>query len=146
MDFSLPASFATVVVLPAPCRPAIMNTVISFPGRRGNSVVSLPISFTSSSFTILITIWPGFRPLITSCPIACSCTDLVNCFTTLKFTSASNRAIFTSLRASLTSSSVRRPLLRNFLNTFCSLSVKLSNAICYNSSKISLEIFAISSE
>ena len=36
--------------------------------------------------------------------------------------------------------------LRNFLNTFCSLSVKLSNAICYNSSKISLEIFTISSE
>ena len=56
-------------------------------------------------------------------------TALINDLTTLKFTSASNKAILTSLSAAFTSSSVKRPLLRRFLKTFCSFSVKLSNAI-----------------
>ena len=126
---NFPASFAVVVVLPAPWRPTIMMIVSALPGWKAISVVSEPMSLTISSFTILITICPGFKPFITSWPIARSCTSLMNCFTTRKFTSASKRASFTSFMATFTSSSVRRPLPRRFLNTFCSFSVKLSNAI-----------------
>ena len=127
--FSLPAILAVVVVLPAPCRPAIMITVISLLGFKAISVISEPISFTSSSLTIFITICPGCRPFSTSVPTACSCTELINCFTTLKLTSASRRAIFTSLSPALTSASDKRPFPVRFLNTFCSLSAKLSKAI-----------------
>ena len=128
-NLNFPASFAVVVVLPAPCRPHIIMTVTDFPGWKFSSVVSEPIRAVISSFTILITIWPGFKPFITSAPIARSSTAFTNLFTTLKFTSASSSAILTSFKAIFTSSSVRRPLPRNFLNTFCSLSVKLSKAI-----------------
>ena len=103
--------------------------VTSLAGRSAISVVSEPISLTSSSFTILMTICPGFSPFMTSCPTACSCTDLINCFTTLKLTSASRSAILTSFSAVLTSAAVRRPLLLRFLKTFWSFSVKLSNAM-----------------
>ena len=127
--FNLPAIFAVVVVLPAPCRPTIIMTVSSFPGRNAISVVSEPMSLTISSFTILMTICPGLRPLITSCPIARSCTSFTNFLTTRKFTSASSSAILTSFSAVLTSSSVSLPLLRRFLNTFCNFSERLSNAI-----------------
>ena len=151
-DLNLPASFAVVVVFPAPWRPAIMITVTSLAGRSAISVVSDPIRFTSSSFTILITIWPGFSPFITSWPIARSWTAFINCFTTLKLTSASRRASFTSFSAVLTSASVSLPLPRRFLNIFCSLSDKLSNAIVtstvsrfYNSFSSSSEIFLTSS-
>ena len=126
---SLPAIFAVVVVLPAPWRPTIMITVSSLPGLKAISVVSEPISLIISSFTILMTICPGLRPFMTSCPIALSWTLFVNCLTTLKLTSASRSAILTSLRAAFTSSSVSFPLLRRFLKTFCSFSDKLSNAI-----------------
>ena len=126
---SLPAILAVVVVLPAPCKPTIMITVSSLPGRKAISVVSEPMRFTISSFTILITICPGLSPLITSWPIARSCTSFTNFLTTLKLTSASSRAILTSRSAVLTSSSVSLPLLRRFLNTFCSFSERLSNAI-----------------
>ena len=141
---NLPASFAVVVVLPAPCSTHIIRTVMAFPGCSCISADSLPISAISSSFTILITICPGFKPFMTSAPTALSSTVLINCFTTLKLTSASKSAILTSFRAAFTSSSVRRPLLRRFLNTFCSFSVKLSNAMYYNSSKISSAILCIS--
>ena len=126
---NFPASFAVVVVLPAPWRPAIMITVMAFPGWSLISVVSDPIRLISSSFTILITICPGFRPFMTSWPIARSCTLLMKSFTTLKLTSAASNARLISFKASLTSSSVRRPLLLRFLNTFWSFSVKLSNAM-----------------
>ena len=116
--FNFPAIFAVVVVLPAPWRPHIIITVISLPGRRSISVVVSPIILTSSSFTYLITVCPGVRLLSTSSPVARSCTALTNCFTTLKFTSASSKAIFTSRSAALTSASVKRPLLRRPLNTF----------------------------
>ncbi len=142
--FNFPAIFAVVVVLPAPWRPAIIITVTSLPGFNAISVVSEPIRAIISSFTILITIWPGFNPFITSCPMARSCTVLINCLTTLKLTSASNRAIFTSFKAAFTSSSVSLPLLLKFLNTFCNFSDRFSNAIGQSSSKISLEMAAIS--
>ena len=128
-SFSFPAIFAAAVVLPAPWRPHIIIVVIALPGWNCNSVVSDPIRAIISSLTILITICPGFSPFMTSEPIARSSTDLMNCLTTLKLTSASNSAILTSFSAILTSSSVRRPLLFSFLNTFWSLSVRLSKAI-----------------
>ena len=103
-------------------------TVISLSGKSLSFVVSEPIRLVSSSLTIFITIWPGVKLLRTSCPIALSVTVLMNCFTTLKLTSASSKAILTSLRAALTSSSVSLPLPRKPLNMFCNLSDKLSNA------------------
>ena len=42
------------------------TTCAKLAGRSAISVVSDPIRFTSSSFTILITICPGFSPFITS--------------------------------------------------------------------------------
>ena len=127
--FSFPAIFAVAVVFPAPCKPHIIMVVMDLPGWSLISVVSDPIRATISSLTILITIWPGFKPFMTSLPIARSSTAFTNCLTTLKFTSASRSASLTSFNAVLTSSSVRRPLPRRFLKTFCNLSVKLSNAI-----------------
>ena len=56
--------------------------------------------------------------IIDPSPVAFSCTALINCFTTLKLTSASSNAIFTSRSAAFTSASVSRPLLFRFLNTF----------------------------
>ena len=113
-----------------------MITVISLIGRSLSSVVSDPISAVISSLTILMTICPGLSPLRTSSPTALSCTEETNCLTTLKFTSASSKAILTSLSAAFTSSSERRPLPLKFLNTFCNLSVRLSKAINYVSSSI----------
>ena len=49
-----------------------MITVISFWGFKAISVVSEPISFTSSSFTIFITICPGVRlskNILSHCPL-----------------------------------------------------------------------------
>ena len=82
---------------------------------------------------------------MTSSPMARSSTDLINCLTTLKLTSASNRAILTSFNAAFTSASDRRPFPRRFLNTFCSLSDKLSKAmyVLLYSFAMSLEISPI---
>ena len=55
-----------------------MMTVVCPPGRRVISVVSEPISRVSSSLTILMTIWAGFSPCMTSSPMARSSMDLVN--------------------------------------------------------------------
>ena len=104
-------------------------TVISLPGFKAISVRSEPIRSTSPSLTIFTTICPGVRLFKTSWPTAFSCTELMNCFTTLKLTSASRSAIFTSLSPAFTSLSVRRPFPVRFLNTFCNLSAKLSKAI-----------------
>src|SRR5665647_3978515 len=58
------ASFAVVVVLPEPCRPTIM---IATGGTALRSMVwpSEPSVATSSSWTILTTIWPGVTDLTT---------------------------------------------------------------------------------
>ena len=122
--------------------------VISFDGRSAISVVSLPIKETISSLTIFITICPGVKLVRTSCPMARSCTDLINCLTTLKLTSASSNAILTSFKAAFTSASVKRPLFLRFLKTFCNFSDKLSNAmenllIGYISSNILFDIISI---
>ena len=54
------ASLPAVVVLPAPCRPAIITMVGGF-GDMVKRVVWPPKSETSSSFTILMTCWAGVR-------------------------------------------------------------------------------------
>ena len=119
-----------------------MMIVISFDGLSLISVISEPMSLSISSLTILMTMCPGFRPLRTSSPTALSLTDLTNDLTTLKLTSASRSALLTSFIASLTSSSVSTPLLLSFLNTFCSLSDKLSNAIDILPSDINYRVHA----
>ena len=85
-----------------------------------------PMSSVSSSLTILMTTCDGVSDSMTSCPIALSVTRLTKSFTTLKFTSASKRAIRTSFMAALTSSSVSLPCPLSFLNVSCSLSAKPS--------------------
>ena len=55
------ASFADVVVLPEPWRPAIRITVGGFPNASRES--PRPISAVSSSWTIFTTCWPGVEAL-----------------------------------------------------------------------------------
>ena len=77
-----PASFAPLVVLPAPCRPTSITTLgdlepmFSF-------WFSPPMRAHSSSLTILMTIWAGDRASSTSAPQARSVTVLVKLLTTL---------------------------------------------------------------
>ena len=54
------ASLPAVVVLPDPCSPTIMMTVGGF-GERWSFACVPPRSATSSSWTTLITCWPGVR-------------------------------------------------------------------------------------
>ncbi len=114
------------VVLPEPCRPAIRITV----GGRGEKVIPAdwpPINAVSSSLTILTTCWPGLSCLVTSIPSARSLTELVNCLTTLKLTSASSSARRISRIALLMSSSVRAPRWRTPASVPCSFSESESN-------------------
>src|SRR6478752_7524040 len=102
------ASFAVVVVLPEPCRPTIM---IATGGTALRSMVwpSEPSMATSSSWTILTTIWPGVTDLTTVAPTACSRTRSVKLLTTSSETSASSSARRTSRIAASTSASVSEP-------------------------------------
>ena len=70
---------------------------------------AVPMSEVSSSWTILITCWPGVRLCMTSAPSARSFTAATNSRTTPKLTSASSSASRISRIARLMSSSVRRP-------------------------------------
>ncbi len=101
------ASFAVVVVLPEPCRPTIM---IATGGTALRSMVwpSEPSVATSSSWTILTTIWPGVTDLTTVAPTACSRTRSVKLLTTSSETSASSNARRTSRIAASTSASRQR--------------------------------------
>src|SRR6266436_1975668 len=102
------ASFAVVVVLPEPWRPTIM---IGTGGTALRSMVwpSEPRVATSSSWTILTTIWPGVTDLTTVAPTACSRTLSVKLRTTSSETSASNSARRTSRIAASTSASASEP-------------------------------------
>ena len=76
------ASFAAVVVLPDPCKPTIIIIVGGF----GDIFILAsvpPNNSTSSSFTILITCWPGVNDFRTSCPNAFSWIVAINSFTIL---------------------------------------------------------------
>ena len=120
------ASLAVAVVLPEPCRPAISTTV----GGRGAKVSPTeapPISFESSSLTILTTCWPGLSCPITSAPRQRSFTADVNCLTTLKLTSASRSARRISRMAAFTSSSVSVPRERTSASVAWSFSESESN-------------------
>ena len=59
------ASFATVVVLPEPCRPAI-STTAGGATVSANESFTAPINATSSSCTTLTSICPGDNDPITS--------------------------------------------------------------------------------
>ena len=64
-SFSHLASLPTVVVLPAPCKPAIKITAGGSTFRFSGSA-SPPITLVSSSRTILIKACPGFSAELTS--------------------------------------------------------------------------------
>src|SRR5690606_5499076 len=68
-SFRCLASLPTVVVLPAPCRPAIRNTA-GAGTLRFRSVADEPMTAVSSSRTTLIRAWPGASDLSTSWPAA----------------------------------------------------------------------------
>src|ERR1700682_5349879 len=101
-------SLAVVVVLPEPCRPTIM---IATGGTALKSMVwpSEPRVATSSSWTILTTIWPGVTDLTTVAPTACSRTRSMKLLTTSSETSASSSARRTSRIAASTSASDSEP-------------------------------------
>src|SRR5690606_11618856 len=109
-DFRCLASLPAVVVLPEPWRPTIRMTWGGLDWRSG--ATSPPSVFTNSSWTILMTCWPGVRLLETSAPSARSLTRARKDLTTATFTSASSRARRTSRRAASTSASDSRPLPR----------------------------------
>ncbi|MNE22094.1 hypothetical protein D3C80_1152830 [compost metagenome] len=118
-----------VVVLPAPCRPAIIITVGGLLALASFAWLP-PISSVSSLLTMSMMTMPGVKLSITSLPTDFSFTLDTKSLTTLKLTSASRSARRTSRMASFTSSSDTFPLPRSLLNTFCNLPVKPSNAIC----------------
>ena len=129
--FRKPASLAPLVVLPAPLRPTSITTVGGLE-EMVSLVLSPPMRAVSSSLTILTIICAGVRLSSTSAPTARSVTAATNCLTTLKFTSASSRAMRISFMDSFTSASLRRPLPRSFLKAAESFSVSPSNAIAYS--------------
>jgi hypothetical protein len=105
------AILAVVVVLPPPCRPTIRTgagglSILSAPGS------SSPVStWTSSSWTILMTCWPGVTDFVTAAPVAFFSTALMNWRATGSETSASSSATRTSRMAVRTSSSLSAPCL-----------------------------------
>ena len=122
------ASLPAIVVLPAPWSPT--NIITVGPTLEKLILLSLPpIRSVSSSLTILMTCWAGVKLSKTSLPTHFSLTFLTKVFTTLKLTSASNNASFTSLMASLISFSPNLPLPLSFLNVSCNLSAKPSKAM-----------------
>ena len=99
-------------------------------GGRGENVIppaAPPMSFVSSSLTILTTCWPGLSWPTTSSPSARSFSDFVNSRTTLKFTSASSSARRISRMVALTSSSVSVPRWRTSARVCWSFSERASN-------------------
>ena len=88
------ANLPAVVVLPAPCKP----TSIIIVGGLLEIMIRLcvpPKRAVNSSFTILITVWAGFKEPNTSSPRAFSLMDLTKSFATIKLTSASKSAVRT---------------------------------------------------
>ena len=124
------ASFAAVVVLPEPCRPASRMTV-NFPNASPDS--PSPISSVSSSWTTFTTCWPGVRLFRTSSPSAFSRTRATKSRTTVKLTSASSSARRISRIAREIDSSSRLPFLRRSPRALCSLSDRLSNTTAHRS-------------
>src|SRR5690606_38176226 len=107
-SFRCRASLAAVVVLPAPCRPAI-STTAGAGTLRSSSLAEAPITRVSSSRTTLIRAWPGVSDLSTSWPIARTLMRWIRDWTTGSATSASSNAIRTSRSASVMLDSLSRP-------------------------------------
>ena len=114
------------VVLPEPCRPTIMMPTGAGPERL-ISLVSPPITATSSSWMIFTICWPGVTEVSTSEPMAFSLTAFTKSRVTLKFTSASRNARRTSRSDSATFSSVSLPCPRRFLRVDSRESVSCEN-------------------
>ncbi len=112
------ASFAAIVVLPEPCRPASRITRGAGPCR--SSLPGSPRVAISSSWTILMTCWAGLSDFDTSAPMARSRTRSRKLLTTEKCTSASRSARRTSFRATSTSASLSLPRRDSCSKTPCS--------------------------
>ncbi len=119
------ASLPALVVFPEPWRPTMR--IVSGGDDFFNGTVSPPRVVTSSSWTILITCWPGVSDLETPSPRARSLTRARKSLTTLTFTSASSSATRTSRKAASMSFSERRPLPRREPNTDSKRWVRVSN-------------------
>lgn len=134
------ASLPTVVVLPAPCRPAIRMIAggwtlrfssaarpIGRPGAAPATASSPPMMAVSSRCTMPTSAWPGDRLVRTSSPSAFSLTRAMNSRTTGSATSASSSARRTSRSISAVLASVRRASPRMVLTTRASRWVRLSS-------------------
>ncbi|MNL33836.1 hypothetical protein D3C87_1557670 [compost metagenome] len=121
------ASLPEVVVLPAPCRPAIRMIAGGWTFRfsspdfcspgLGSTASSPPMTAVSSRWTTPTRAWPGVRLLTTSSPSAFSLTRATNSRTTGSATSASSMARRTSRSISAVLASVRRASPRMVLTT-----------------------------
>src|SRR5882672_68411 len=101
------ASFAAVVVLPEPCRPAKRTTAGGVTAR-SSAAFSPPMVAASSRCTTPTSAWPGERLPITCSPRAASRTRAMKSRTTGRATSASRSARRTSRSAPWIFASVRR--------------------------------------
>src|SRR6266853_5561543 len=120
------ASFAAVVVLPAPCRPASSSTTGGW-ARSFQGAPDPPMSCTSSVCRIPMNACPGVRLASTSAPSALALTDSMNAFTTGSATSASSSATRASRSVAATFSSVMRPRPRRFSMVRARRAVSWSN-------------------
>ena len=107
------ASLPAVVVLPEPCKPTIRIGTGAAALRLSGTAPAPPSSSTSTSWTILMTCWPGATLSITSAPMARSRTLAAKSRTTGSATSASSIASRTSRSASVMSASLSVPRLRS---------------------------------
>src|SRR5574343_82949 len=117
------ASLAVVVVLPAPCKPAI-NTTAGGWAARFRSLVPCPMVAASSRLMMPTRAWPGVNEPTTSWPRVRSFTRAVKSRTTGRATSASNKAMRTSRNMSATLPSVMRAWPRTSLTRRESFSVR----------------------
>ena len=92
-----------------------------------------------------MTCWPGLSCLVISIPSARSLTELVNCLTTLKLTSASSSARRISRMALLMSSSVSAPRCRTPASVPWSFSDNESNIGCETVPSVELDLLVIGS-
>ena len=115
------ASLAVVVVLPAPCRPAIRITAGGWADRL-MSLTPSPMVMINSWLTMPTKAWPGDSDPSTSCPSAFSLTRAMKSRTTGRATSASSKAMRTSRNMSPTLDSVMRAWPRRDLTRCESLS------------------------
>ena len=123
------ASLAVVVVLPAPCKPAISTTAGGCAARL-SSLTPSPMVAASSLWIMPTSAWPGVSEPTTSWPKAFSLTRAIKSRTTGSATSASNKAMRTSRRVSATLLSVMRACPRTSLTSLESFSVS-AEAMAY---------------